>query len=406
MSAFIIGIGVALAAIGIVLTTNGLVIYQSTFGNAMATVGGIALVGGFVIIALGFIYRLLLQISEKLDGVVVPYEVEDEAQASADAEPTNLPPFIHSSHAPSPLAAPPRREPAHHEPPRAANHEAPRPAPAAPAPVAAPTPAPAPYVPPPRPRPAPVSLEPDISEPIGPEPAPPAPAPEPPREHGLPSWFRRNREPVPPPPPVATRNFQLDDGDEPAEPRPGRGGYRDEPREDDFPSVVKSGPFNFDLPERESDDLDFEPIVPRRGQDEPAPAREPTLREPAAPREPAVPREPTVHREPIAHREPTVREPVARPAAGGEEVGPGLPPAFLRPGSSSAAPAPAPAPAPTPAPEPRQPTVLKSGFIGGMAYTLYSDGSIEAELPDGTLRFGSLQELREHVAATSSQGGG
>ncbi len=61
-------------------------------------------------------------------------------------------------------------------------------------------------------------------------------------------------EPVPPPP-VATRNFQLDEADEPADPRPGRGGYRDEPREDDFPSVVKSGPFNFDLPERESEDL-------------------------------------------------------------------------------------------------------------------------------------------------------
>ncbi len=81
-------------------------------------------------------------------------------------------------------------------------------------------------------------------------------------------------------------------------------------------------------------------------------------------------------------------------------IGPGLPPAFLRPGSEAAAPT-----APTVTPEARQPTVLKSGFIGGMAYTLYSDGSIEAELPDGVLRFGSLQELREHVAATSSQGG-
>ena len=34
-------------------------------------------------------------------------------------------------------------------------------------------------------------------------------------------------------------------------------------------------------------------------------------------------------------------------------------------------------------------SVLKSGVVEGMAYTLYSDGSIEAQLPQGTLRFGS-----------------
>ena len=43
-------------------------------------------------------------------------------------------------------------------------------------------------------------------------------------------------------------------------------------------------------------------------------------------------------------------------------------------------------------------TILKSGVINGMAYTLYTDGSIEAELPQGTLRFGSLDELRDYLA--------
>ena len=42
-------------------------------------------------------------------------------------------------------------------------------------------------------------------------------------------------------------------------------------------------------------------------------------------------------------------------------------------------------------------TILKSGVVDGMAYTLYSDGSIEAELPQGTLRFGSITELRSHI---------
>jgi hypothetical protein len=56
---------------------------------------------------------------------------------------------------------------------------------------------------------------------------------------------------------------------------------------------------------------------------------------------------------------------------------------------------PAPAAVPIGAPEPV--SVLKSGVVDGMAYTLYSDGSIEAQLPQGTLRFGSITELRNHI---------
>jgi len=59
-------------------------------------------------------------------------------------------------------------------------------------------------------------------------------------------------------------------------------------------------------------------------------------------------------------------------------------------------------------PEPRSPaepqgaaTILKSGVVDGMAYTLYTDGSIEAKLPDGTVRFGSIAELRAHIERNS-----
>jgi hypothetical protein len=45
-------------------------------------------------------------------------------------------------------------------------------------------------------------------------------------------------------------------------------------------------------------------------------------------------------------------------------------------------------------------TVVRSGIIGGMAYTLYTDGSIEAELPIGTVRFASIEELQDHVSQT------
>ena len=41
--------------------------------------------------------------------------------------------------------------------------------------------------------------------------------------------------------------------------------------------------------------------------------------------------------------------------------------------------------------------VLKSGVVDGMAYSLYSDGSIEAEMPEGMMRFASIDELRTHL---------
>jgi hypothetical protein len=46
---------------------------------------------------------------------------------------------------------------------------------------------------------------------------------------------------------------------------------------------------------------------------------------------------------------------------------------------------------------PATPTVLKSGVIEGMAYTLYSDGSIEAELAQGSMRFDSIPALRAYL---------
>jgi len=51
--------------------------------------------------------------------------------------------------------------------------------------------------------------------------------------------------------------------------------------------------------------------------------------------------------------------------------------------------------------KPRAVAVLKSGVVDGMGYTLYVDGSIEAELPQGTLRFASINELRSHLEKNS-----
>jgi hypothetical protein len=46
-------------------------------------------------------------------------------------------------------------------------------------------------------------------------------------------------------------------------------------------------------------------------------------------------------------------------------------------------------------------SVLKSGVVEGLSYTLYSDGSIEAQLPQGRLRFGSIAALRSHIESAS-----
>jgi hypothetical protein len=89
-----------------------------------------------------------------------------------------------------------------------------------------------------------------------------------------------------------------------------------------------------------------------------------------------------------------------RPAKGTQ---PAKQPTVERPASAEKPAGQAPAPVPaeaTPGPrtdEPRSVGILKSGVVDGMAYTLYADGSIEAQLPQGTVRFGSIAELRAHI---------
>jgi hypothetical protein len=42
-------------------------------------------------------------------------------------------------------------------------------------------------------------------------------------------------------------------------------------------------------------------------------------------------------------------------------------------------------------------TIVKSGVVDSMAYSLYSDGSIEAQMPEGMVRFASIDDLRAHL---------
>lgn len=73
-----------------------------------------------------------------------------------------------------------------------------------------------------------------------------------------------------------------------------------------------------------------------------------------------------------------------------------------RPGTPLTAPTPPIPPAPQrvrpdPKPVASEVTILKSGVVDGMAYSLYSDGSIEAQMPEGMVRFASIDELRAHL---------
>jgi hypothetical protein len=80
------------------------------------------------------------------------------------------------------------------------------------------------------------------------------------------------------------------------------------------------------------------------------------------------------------------------------EPAPELPEPYVPKFRPADSPAPAPASTSTAAD-----TVVRSGVIGGMAYTLYADGSIEAELAIGTVRFNSISELQDHVTRTGAE---
>ena len=94
--------------------------------------------------------------------------------------------------------------------------------------------------------------------------------------------------------------------------------------------------------------------------------------------------------------EPRVSPPPPPPApAAAPTVAPPAPKPVLPPPPRPAVKPPAP-PAATP-----ETTVYKSGVIDGMAYTLFMDGAIEAELPQGRVKFASVDELQKYLTTRS-----
>jgi len=87
-----------------------------------------------------------------------------------------------------------------------------------------------------------------------------------------------------------------------------------------------------------------------------------------------------------------------RPRADDAPAMPAAPPPAAKPA--------APSPAASAEAVPAAPAVLKSGVVDGMAYTLFTDGSIEAKLPEGTMRFATIAELRTYLEGQDGRGNG
>ena len=131
------------------------------------------------------------------------------------------------------------------------------------------------------------------------------------------------------------------------------------------------------------------------------PARVPDELPPPPPLVAHAPVEPTVTAPPIA------AAPAPHPPPPAPPPPPPPPPAPPTAAPTPAAPiipravTPAARPVPSAAPAPASPatTVYKSGVIDGMAYTLFMDGAIEAELPQGRVRFASVDELQRYLTS-------
>jgi hypothetical protein len=145
-----------------------------------------------------------------------------------------------------------------------------------------------------------------------------------------------------------------------------------------------------DLPEptRVSDEPQFRPSAETRDFDRGSDDRDRmgADREPDLARNPVFPAadadEPRIEDAP-ARTFPPVREPEAEPQSAAEQEIP--PPSPADPGA-----------------EP--PTIIGSYNSGDNRYVMFSDGSIEADTPDGVFRFASLDELKEFIASGGEGG--
>jgi len=336
MTLVLLAVGLIAAAIGLVTIGFGIPINAFSLGNTLIISGTIAVASGLILIGLALILGQLRRIAEALKGKAL-------ARAPSAVESTDAVAAAPSRVMPAPLAAQPSiPEPQIPEPPRAPEPRAPEPR--FPATASEPAPGPLDWL---RAKSKPMTT------PVPPAPVPPA-AFEPPMVE------LTDEAPLSPRPP---QRAAMAPAAEPAlEPKvwsPSRDTAPQEPRlaprsEQPMPRAMPSTMPQVEPPkEKERFDL----VWPDRG---------------AA----SVQSEPKVE----IKREPAIDMPLPPIPARPRETRPAIEkrmPEMLRK-----------------LPAERGPAILKSGVIDGMPYTLYADGSIEAQLPQGMVKFASVDALR------------
>ncbi len=345
------GLGLLVVAAGFLTIGFGIPINAFSLGNTLIVAGTIAVVGGLVVVGLAAALRQLNRIGEALNSRPLARPVAAPAIAADTANETLAPPVARIPPAPAPtrVAAPPK-------PPEA---NMPRP---------------------PEPRfPAAASESKGPLDWLRSKPktgdAPPIAAEAPDVADEAPLSPRAPQRPMFSPPPFATSPAS----EPPVEPKPWMPSRATEqsPKMDmpklDMPPKLESTP----------------PVAPQRAE----PVARATQIERTAPQAERI-REPEAAKPagkdaglfdvvwPDARSKPM---PAAQPAK--REIEP-MPPQVARDEVRAEKRA---------EPASDRVAILKSGVIDGMAYTLYADGSIEAELPQGTVRFASVDALRAHL---------
>jgi hypothetical protein len=341
MYLFLLIFGGVLSVAGLILAASGLSVHDHTFDASLVTPGIVAIVGGLLLIGLGFALRVLQRIEFALETrpamprAVRTAAVTPEPAAAGVAEPKSEPSRIPF---PTRVARPPQ---------------------AATAPLAEK------------------------------------------RADELPLKFPSITRPVPPPAfeDELAPNLPLsavDEAEEPAAESSGlfasrglkaRNGAAPPPRVSPRLDASARAPLKVQRPIGPTFDALW-PKGPRRAAAQAAAA--PETAEPITQRQ----IEDQIREQVQARLQDQVQEPAQRPT-----YTPAVEEDAVEPAAEQHTVASSPAVAPEAKPEeaPVPVSVLKSGVVDGMAYTLYSDGSIEAQLPQGLLRFGSISELRAHI---------
>ncbi len=365
MSVILLVVGILVTGAGLIAIGFGIPINDSSLGQTLIIAGATGTAGGLVVIGLAAAVSQLTRLADSVRGRTAGRAARQaESPTRAESQPKAVEPLPPELPARATVSEPPARAPAPEVTVRAPAPEIPVRAPAPELTVRAPAPRPAEPRAAPEPRPAPVQQQP-AAEPTAVDvsasaierlrsslPRPDAVVPE--TEAGPLSPNGGGHLPAAPAPPPETK------------PKPAEVAARAqaavetrEPRGPRLDFLFRSRTARPAQPEN------FDSLWPKRPGRQAEAAGKPAETAKAAAAEDTQPAEAT-----------TLPSEVKRAATPAAPAAPGRD-------------------------ETRSVAILKSGVVDGMAYTLYADGSIEAQLPQGTVRFGSIAELRAHIENNS-----